>query len=107
MDDWVGTQDCKLEQCFNRMCADFVPDTDDVLWTDFETAFKSAWKDSKKKQSAYKQLMKLTMKDLDINSYMATFDQLAAAAGWEPDAEGTIKHFSHGLKDNIHQQILS
>ena len=89
------------------MCTDFVLDMDDVLWTDFETAFKSAWKDGEKKQSAYKQLMKLTMKDLDINSYMATFDQLAAAAGWEPNAEGTIKHFSRGLKDNIHQQILS
>ena len=76
---------------------------DDVLWTDFETTFKSAWKDSEKKQSAYEQLMKLTMKDLDINSYAATFDQLAAAAGWEPNTEGTIKRFLCGLKDSIHR----
>ena len=46
--------------------------------------------------------MKLTMKDLDIDSYAVTFDQLAAAVGWEPNAEGTIKHFSCGLKDSIH-----
>ena len=103
VDDWVGTQDCKLERCLDRTRADFVPDMDDVLWTDFETTFKSAWKDSEKKQSAYEQLMKLTMKDLDINSYMATFDQLAAAAGWEPNAEGTIECFSCGLKDSIHR----
>ena len=81
VDDWVRTQDHKLEQCLNRKHANFVPNTDDVLWTDFETAFKSAWKDGKKKQSAYKQLMKLTMKELDINLYAATFNQLTAAAG--------------------------
>ena len=86
VDDWVGTQDRKLKRCLDQMRVDFVPDTDNVLWTDFETVFKSAWKDSKKKQSAYEQLMKLTMKDLDIDLYAATFDQLAAAAGWEPNA---------------------
>ena len=81
MDDWVGTQDRRLEQCLNWMRVDFIPNTDNVLWTDFEMAFKSAWRDSEKKQSAYKQLMKLTMKDLDVDSYVATFDRLAAAAG--------------------------
>ena len=68
VDDWVGTQDQKLERCLNWTRADSTPDTDNVLWTDFKTAFKSAWRDGKKKQSAYKQLMKLTMKDLDVDS---------------------------------------
>jgi hypothetical protein len=32
--------------------------------------------------------MKLQMKDLDIDTYNATFERLAAAAEWEPDAKG-------------------
>ena len=74
---------------------------------EFEATFKSAWKDREKQQSTYKQLIKLSMKGLDIDLYMATFDQLAMAAGWEPNAEGTIKNFAWGLRDNIHQQVLS
>ena len=106
-DDWVGAQDCRLEQCLALRQTDHIADTSEPLWTKFKTAFKSAWKDSKKKQSAYKQLMKLSMKDLDINSYVATFDQLAAVMRWEPDTKGTIKHFMHGLRDNIHRRVLS
>ena len=34
--------------------------------------------------------MKLTMKDLDMDSYIATFERLAAAAKWDVSAEGTI-----------------
>lgn len=41
--------------------------------------------------------MKLTMKDLDVDSYIATFERLAAAVGWEADAQGTIERFSRGL----------
>lgn len=38
-------------------------------------------------QTAYE----LSMKDWDIDSYTDTFDRLAAATGWEPNAEGTIE----------------
>ena len=107
VDDWVGAQDRRLERCLDSRRIDYVEDTNEILWTEFETAFRSAWKDGEKKQSAYEQLMKLTMKDLDIDSYAATFDRLAAAAGWEPDAGGTIERFARGLRDNIHRRILS
>ena len=80
---------------------DYLEDTNEMLWTEFKTVFRSAWKDREKKQSAYKQSMKLTMKDLDIDSYVATFDRLATAAGGEPDAGGTIEWFARGLQDNI------
>ena len=74
VDDWVGAQDRRLERCLDSRRVNYIDDTNETLWTEFETAFKSAWKDGKKKQSAYEQLMKLTMKDLDIDSYAATFD---------------------------------
>src|ERR1700761_5066168 len=92
VDDWVSAQDRKLERCLlapNH--ADYIADTTEQLWTDFEAAFKAAWKDSERTQSAYEQLMKLTMKEYNIDSYTATFEQLTLAAGWEPNTQGTIE----------------
>ena len=90
VEDWVSAQDRCLERCLDPMHADYVPDNSETLWLEFEVAFKSAWKDSEKTQSAYEQLMKLTMKDLDVDSYIAVFERLAAAAKWDVSAEGTI-----------------
>ena len=47
------------------------------------------------------------MKDLDVDVYIATFNQLALAAGWEADALGTIDKFANGLKDNVHCRVLN
>jgi hypothetical protein len=51
--------------------------------------------------------MKLVMKDLDVDTYTATFKCLAAAADWEPDAKGTIAHYRQGLRENVHRRILN
>jgi len=37
------------------------------------------------------------MKDLDIDTYITTFERLAADAEWEADAKGTIARFRDGL----------
>lgn len=37
--------------------------------------------------------MKLTMKELNVDSWIAMFGWLALATGWELDAQGTIKQF--------------
>ena len=55
---------------------------------------------------AYNQLMKLTMQVWDIDTYNVTFSQLAAAAGWESDAQGTITHHQSGLRNVVHCKIL-
>ena len=89
------------------MCDDYVPNNSETLWLEFEAAFKSAWKDSKKTQSTYEQLMKLTMKDLNIDSYIATFERLATATRWDVSAEGTIDWFTRGLRDNIHRRVIN
>jgi hypothetical protein len=51
--------------------------------------------------------MKLVMKDLNVDTYTATFECLAAAADWEPDAKGTIAHYNQGLRENVHRRILN
>lgn len=37
----------------------------------------------------------------------ATFERLAAAADWEPDAKGTIARYHQGLRENVHRWILN
>jgi hypothetical protein len=47
--------------------------------------------------------MKLVMKDLNINTYTATFKRLAAAANWEPNAKGMIARYQASLQENVHR----
>ena len=60
----------------------------------------------RKKQNAYDQLMHLTMNGWDVDTYIATFDRLALAAGWDSDSEGTIAKFREGLSKGIHSKAL-
>ena len=85
----------------NHVCED-----DEVLWTEFETAFQDTWTDTSKKQNAYDQLMKLTMAGWDIDTYIATFERLALTASWALNAKGTIVRFREGLSKGIHSKAL-
>jgi len=105
IDAWVDAQETALE-AKTTCAANPIAETDEVLWNEFETAFKAAWKDTTRTQSAYEQLMKLEMKNSDIDTYIATFERLANAAEWEANAKGTIARFKVGLQDHIHQRIL-
>jgi hypothetical protein len=107
VEDWVNAIDKELEQRTNTANWGHVAETDEVLWNEFETAFKLAWKDTARSASVYNQLMKLVMKDLDIDTYTATFECLAATADWEPDAKGTIARYRQGLRENVHRRILN
>src|SRR6266702_6657598 len=105
IDAWVDAQETTLETKTTR-AANPIVETDEVLWNKFETAFKAAWKDTTRTQNAYEQLMKLEMKNSDIDTYITTFERLADAAKWEANAKGTIAHFKVGLQDHIHCRIL-
>jgi hypothetical protein len=63
-------------------------------------------KDSAKVQTAYEQLMQLTMKGNDIDTYIAAFDHLVVAAKWELAAKGTLAHFRRGLEPKVHRRAL-
>ena len=93
VDDWVDAQEQHLIDRMDTTKTTFVRETDEVLWTKFKTAFKSAFTDTTKKQQAYNQLMKLCMQGFDIDMYIAMFTRLALAAKWEQAAEGTIVQF--------------
>jgi hypothetical protein len=107
VEDWVNAQGEALERRVDTTQAPHVATTDEALWTTFESDFKSAWKDMACSASAYNQLMKLVMKELDIDTYTATFEHLAATADWEPDVKGTIARYRQGLRENVHRRILN
>jgi hypothetical protein len=107
IEDWVNARAVKLEKCIDTTTPHHVTETDEVLWNEFEAVFKSAWGNTAKTQSMYDQLMKLTMKDLDVDTYNATFNCLAATAEWEPDVKGTIARYRAGLRENIHRQVVN
>ena len=106
INDWVNNQEKNLIARTDTTKPNHVREDDEVLWTEFETAFHDAWTDTSKKQNAYDQLMKLTMAGWDIDTYIATFERLALAAGWALDAEGTIVCFREGLSKGIHSKAL-
>ncbi|KAH9000575.1 hypothetical protein EDB86DRAFT_3075046 [Lactarius hatsudake] len=89
LDDSVTTHVLKLDE------------KDEVLWSSFEKAFKDAWTDTLSEQNALQKLTTLTMVGDDIDSYITTFDQLSIAAGWDPDANGTIEFFKRGMKKGL------
>ena len=106
INDWIDQQEKKLAARTDTTKRGHVPETDEALWNEFETAFLNAWTDTSKKQNAYDQLMRLTMNGWDVDTYIATFDRLALAAEWDLDSEGTIAKFREGLTKGVHSKAL-
>ena len=50
--------------------------------------------------------MRLTMNGWDVDTYIATFDRLTLAAGWDSNSEGTIAKFREGLSKGVHSKAL-
>ena len=72
-------------------------ETDERLWTKFETAFQAAYQDTTRTQDTYIVLMQLKMKGQDINTYITTFDWLVAHAGWSASDKGVMEIFRNEL----------
>ena len=106
INDWIDQQEKKLDARIDTTKRGHVQETDEILWNEFEAAFLAAWTDTSKKQNAYDQLMRLTMNGWDVDTYIASFDRLTLAAGWDQDSEGTIAKFREGLSKGVHSKAL-
>ena len=106
INDWVDQQEKKLADRIDTTKMNWVREDNETLWTEFETAFLAAWTDMSKKQNAYDQLMCLTMNGWDVDTYIAMFDRLTLAVGWDSDSEGTIAKFCEGLSKGVHSKAL-
>ena len=106
INDWVDQQEKKLAAQTDATKLNHVQENDEVLWSEFKTTFLAAWTDTSKKQNAFDQLMRLTMNRWDVDMYIATFNRLTLAAGWDSNSEGTIAKFREGLSKGIHSKVL-
>ena len=106
INDWVDQQEKRLDKRVDMSTTNWVSESNEILWTEFKAAFLAAWTDTSKKQNAFDQLMRLTMSGWDVDTYIATFDCLTAAAGWDLNSEGTIAKFREGLSKGIHSKAL-
>ena len=106
INDWIDQQEKRLDARIDTTKRGHVQETDEVLWNEFEAAFLAAWTDTSKKQNAFDQLMRLTMNGWDVDTYIATFNRLTAAAGWDSNSEGTIAKFREGLSKGVHSKAL-
>ena len=106
INDWVDQQEKKLDARVDTTKRNHVQETDEVLWSEFEAAFIATWTNTSKKQNAYDQLMRLTMNGWDVDTYIATFNRLTLAAGWDQGSEGTIAKFREGLSKGVHSKAL-
>jgi Retrotransposon gag protein len=81
--------------------------SNEMLWTEFETAFTSAFTDTAKKEDAYQKLKHLKMKDELVDDYITAFNSLAAKARWELGNAGTIDAFCSGLRPGTLNAIMN
>ena len=93
MDDWAEHQLDQLEEKMSSTNPNCYLETDERLWTKFETAFQAAYQDTTRAQDAYTVLMQLEMRGIDIDTYIATFDWLVARTGWSTSDKGIMEKF--------------
>ena len=82
-------------------------DTDEGLWNAFGADFRLAFQDTAAEENAYAALKVLTMKDDQIDEYIAHFEVLLAKAGWQCHEKGSMDMFFNGLTKNVQRRILS
>ena len=80
VNDWVEEQ---LTSLTNKVTHPTNPIDcgNEVLWNDFEQAFRTAFTDTTKKQSAHAKLHALKMRIGGLDDYTAAFEHLAALTG--------------------------
>jgi len=79
---------------------------EEILWTNFGTAFDGTFTNTTKKQKAHATIQQIQMKGDDLDSYIAAFKRLAKEAGYALDAAGTVNIFALGLKRGLMAAIL-
>jgi DNA polymerase III alpha subunit (gram-positive type) len=109
VDQWVAGQANWLAmQVYgeNDQPAPHLP-TDDYLWAEFTVAFRRQFQDTAEHERAWADLQKLSMKDQNIDQYIADFENLLALAGRNRNKAMALKFFKFGLKAGLHNTILN
>ena len=105
VNDWVEAQLTDLTNKVTRAVHP-IDHGSEVLWNDFEQAFRAAFTDTTKKQSVHAKLHALKMRIGGLDDYTATFEHLAALAGYDLADQGVVPLYAKGLERGLLSTIL-
>jgi hypothetical protein len=112
INDWVRMISAQTILCVNGNAQANPPilpvnlREDDNLWEWFVMAFRTAYTDTTWSEEALTKLLVLKMQNNNLDNYIAAFDTLRDAAGWEIDSHGTILLFRRGLHPALAQAVI-
>ena len=101
--DWTRAQVKKLDYTVETLRVD--PQSES-LWRNFRDDFMKAFTDTTQKQDAYTKLKNLKMEKDDLDTYIATHENLVNLAKWDLEDNGSIEAFKNGLKRQLCLAIL-
>ena len=105
VDDWASNQVQALEEKVNCPVNPIGQDQE-VLWTDFVTAFNSNYTDVTKKQQALGVLYQLHMQKDRFDDYVTIFKHYAKQAEFDLTHLATIQLFAMGIENKLQDAIL-
>jgi hypothetical protein len=82
--------------------ANNIPD----LWTQFLEEFGQQFQDTQKEDRAHTQMEGLRMKFLEIDMYIAKFEELARQVGYMAGTLETMHTFIKGLMPSVMEEVL-
>jgi hypothetical protein len=107
VEDWVNSQAGLLERRVDTTQTPHVAEQTKSSGTNSKPCSNRLGRTPLKHKAHMINLMKLQMKELEIDTYNTTFERLASAAEWEPDVKGTIARYRAGLRENVHCRIVN
>jgi len=100
VDNWASDQVQALKEKVTQTI-NLISQDQEVLWTNFVTAFDSNYTDVTKKQQALSMLYQLHMQKDHFDDYVATFKHYAKQAEFNLIHLATIQLFAMGIKNKL------
>ncbi len=74
------------------------------IWNEFRTSFDSAFVSTTRSQDTYTKLKNLTMKENNLDKYVAMHSNLVTQTRWDIEGEAVVESFRNGLHDGLPEQ---
>ena len=94
MGNWLDTLDPVLDN---------IPD----VWDQFLYEFLQQFQDSQRENRARGEIERCTMRFLEIDDYIARFEDLSRIAGYDANSRAVFQLFTKGLPDDILKEVLT
>ena len=102
VNEWV----IAVSRWLNWQIQNGIADNNEDLWTEVAVAFTRRFANVLERERAQVELKQgIKMKDGDIDTYLANFEQLAQKAGYRLDTPQTINIFTDGLLQELYAKV--